>query len=94
MNPNRQSLLSHRSTARALLGGVARINPYDHTTSILSFVRGVRDQLMPGYIRDTFCQTVNCHPLKQVVVDLFKDITPRSLKKELMTGPIVTLSVW
>ena len=58
MNPNGQSLLNHCSTARALLGGVARINQYDHTTSILSFVRGECDQLMPGCIRDTFCQTM------------------------------------
>lgn len=58
MNPNGQRLLNHGSTARALLGGMARINQHDHPTSILSFVRGVYDQLMPGCIRDAFCQTM------------------------------------
>jgi hypothetical protein len=58
MNPNRQRLRYHGSTARALLGGVARINQYDHPTSVLSFVRGVRDQLMPGCIRDALRQTM------------------------------------
>ena len=39
-------------------GCVAWINRYDTTTSVLSFVRGVRDQLLPGCIRDALSQTM------------------------------------
>ncbi len=59
MNSNGQRLLDQCSTAsRANLGCVARINQYDHTTSILSFVRGVLYQLVPGRIRNTFRQAM------------------------------------
>ena len=71
MHTNRQRFLDHRSTPGALLGCVARIHRYDHTTSISSFVRGVRDQLIPGRIRYAFCQTMI---LKHVVnAQIFKD---------------------
>jgi hypothetical protein len=58
MNSDGQRFLNHRSTARALPGCVAWINRHDHPTSVLSFVRGVRDQLIPGRIRDAFRQTM------------------------------------
>ena len=58
MHANRQRLLNQRSTARALLGCVAWINRYDTTTSVLGFLRGVRDQFVPGCIRDALSQTM------------------------------------
>ena len=58
MHPHGQRLLNQSSTARALPGCVAWINRYDTTTRVLSFVRGVRDQLLPGCIRDAFRQTM------------------------------------
>src|SRR5271157_3896751 len=77
MCPNRQRLFDHRSTPGALLGCVAWIHRYDHTTSVFrkeqrtsSFVRGIRDQLIPGCIRYAFCQTMI---LKHVVnAQIFK----------------------
>ncbi len=70
MNPNGQRLLNQSSTARALLRCIAWINPYDPTTSVLSFVRGVRYQLIPSCIRNAFCQALI---LKHVLaVQLFK----------------------
>ena len=58
MHPDGQRLLDQSSTAGAHPGCVAWINRYDTTTSVLSFVRGVRDQLLPGCIRDALCQTM------------------------------------
>ncbi len=59
MHPDGQRLLDQSSTTRrAHPGCVAWINRYDTTTSVLSFVRGVRDQLLPGCIRDALCQTM------------------------------------
>ncbi len=71
MNSNGKRLLDHCSSAsRAYPGCVARINQYDHTTSIFSFVGGVLYQLIPGCIRDTFRQAM---VLKHVLdVQLFK----------------------
>ena len=57
MNPDGQRLLNQSSTTRAHPGCVAWINRYDTTTSVLGFVRGVRDQLLPGCIRDAFSLT-------------------------------------
>jgi len=51
MHSHIQGLRNQRPTARASLGRVSRFNQHDHTTSILSFVRGVLDQLTPGGIR-------------------------------------------
>jgi len=53
-----QGLHNQRPTARALLRCVSRFNPSDHTTRILSFVRGVLGQLTPGSIRDALGQTM------------------------------------
>ena len=58
MHANGQRLLNQSSTARAYPGCVARINQYDTTTSLLSFVRGVHYQLIPGRIRYALCQTM------------------------------------
>ena len=70
MNPNRQRLLNHCTAATAHLGCIARVNQYDHTTSVLSFVRGVLYQLTPSSIRNAFCQAA---VLKHVLlVQLFK----------------------
>jgi len=70
MHPNGQRLLNQSSTTRALLGCVAWTNRYDHTTSVLSFVRGVQYQLIPSRIRYALCQTM---VLKHVLdVQIFK----------------------
>ena len=58
MHPDGQRLLNQSSTARVLLRCVAWTNRYDTTTSVLSFVRPVRYQLVPGCIRDALCQTM------------------------------------
>ncbi len=58
MHTNGQRLLHQSSAARTHPGCVAWINQYHHTTSIFSFVRGVGDQLIPGCIRNAFCQTM------------------------------------
>jgi hypothetical protein len=90
MNSNGQRLLNHRSTAGAFLRSVARLNQYDHPTSILSFVRSVLYQLSPGCIRNAFClamilkhmldpQIFKSHPAKsvyQLAAFLMSDVFP------------------
>src|SRR4030042_6478153 len=58
MHTSGQRFLNQRSTARTYLGCVAWINQYNHTASILSFVRDVVYKLVPSRIRDAFCQTM------------------------------------
>src|SRR6202142_4284378 len=58
MHTNGQRLLNQSSATRTHLGCVVWINQYNHTTSIFSFVHGVCYQLIPGCIRNAFCQTV------------------------------------
>ena len=56
MHTNSKRLFDHRSAARASLGCSIWLNQHNHTTSILSFVRSVLDQLSPSGIRDALTQ--------------------------------------
>ncbi len=77
MHTNIKRLLNHLPTARALFRCVSWFNQHDHTTSILSFVRGVLYQLTPSGIRNAFCQAMI---LKHVLdMQIFKSHEPKTI---------------